>query len=63
MFHQLSQSELADIRHSIELAEEGRQWLLRLHSLNGNRDKQNETEIKREESQNKVVPSQQHLSA
>lgn len=63
MFHQLSASELADILFTIEAAEDGRQWLLRLRSLNELRVKSNEIEDKREKSEESVIPRQQQLSA
>lgn len=63
MFHQLSQSELADIRYTIEAAEDGRQWLLRLRSLYDNKVKSNEIKNKRKESQEPFVARQQQLSA
>ena len=63
MFHQLSQSEIADINYSIESAEEGRRWLLRLRSLHDNKVKSNEVKIETEKSEGKVISRQQYLSA
>lgn len=63
MFHQITPSELADIHHTIELAEEGRQWLLRLRSLHDIEVKSNEIKIETEKSEGKVISRQQCLSA
>lgn len=63
MFHQLSESERADIRHSIEESEAGMAWLIRLRSLNKIGVKSNEIKIETEKSEGKVISSQQQLSA
>lgn len=58
MFHQLSESERADIRRSIEESEAGMAWLIRLRSLYDNRVKSNETQNKTKESEGKVISRQ-----